>query len=288
MTATDRTSALATRWVAAYTRRLDPEVAARRRAELASDLWEQRAHANQVGAPGLLVALSILRRAVLGVPADLHWRHQQLAAAHGRPRRQGGWQMASTRTRALARSWWRVLAVLIIPGYAVVAYGIMIINDAPEPLWPNLFTTGAIVAIAAAVLIAAGIVARHWARATGDVLIALGALPAAIMTVWLFPAVNEGNLFVGGGWIGAVWVLAPLAMLLVVVMAVLDAADARSLAGRTTSAQRWRLAAAASAAVVITGIGFTQVNPVVVLAMGGTALLAILAVAGYRRRRRTA
>ena len=68
MTTSDRTTALVIRWMAVYTHSLDPAVAARRQAELASDLWEQRAHARQVGAPDPLVALSILRRAVTGVP----------------------------------------------------------------------------------------------------------------------------------------------------------------------------------------------------------------------------
>lgn len=121
MTAAGRTAALVLRWVAVYTRSLDPEVAARRQAELASDLWEQRAHARQVGAPDLLVALSILRRAVAGVPADLLWRRHQLAAAHGRPRRQRRRPVASTRTRALARTWWLVLAALFVPDRSLVA-----------------------------------------------------------------------------------------------------------------------------------------------------------------------
>jgi|SRR5215218_5670019 hypothetical protein len=58
MTTSDRTTALVIRWMAVYTRRLDRAVAARQQAELASDLWEQRAHARQVGAPDPLVALS--------------------------------------------------------------------------------------------------------------------------------------------------------------------------------------------------------------------------------------
>jgi hypothetical protein len=128
MTTSDRTTALVIRWMAVYTRSLDPAVAARRQAELASDLWEQRAHARQVGAPDPLVALSILRRAVTGVPADLRWRQHQLAAARGRPRRQPGWQLSSTRTRALAsipvalpgRAWsngsgWRSLSSTELP-----------------------------------------------------------------------------------------------------------------------------------------------------------------------------
>jgi hypothetical protein len=160
MTATGHTTALVLRWVAVYTHRLDPEVAARRQAELASDLWEQRAHARQVGAPDPLVALSILRRAVAGMPADLHWRHHQLAAAHGRPLGQRRWPMASTRTRALARTWWLVLAALLVPLYVLGAFGIMGLDTSTDPWWPKLWYTGALVMIVGAALIAASLAGR--------------------------------------------------------------------------------------------------------------------------------
>jgi hypothetical protein len=276
MTATDRTTALVIRWVAAYTRSLDPVLAARRQADLASDMWEQRAHARQVGAPDPLVALSILRRAVTGVPADLLWRHHQLAAARGHPRRQRGWQLTSTRTRALARTWWLVLAALFIPLYALGAFGIMGLDTSTDPWWPKLWYTGALVMIVGAVLIAAGIVARRWARASGDVLIAIGALPLTVSIV----GVDDSLLRV-----------VAVATLLVIIMAVLDAADTRSLAGRANRGHRWLLAAATAAAATIAGLGMAQADaaPVVVLsAMGGAALLAVFAIVAYRHRRRTA
>ena len=64
MTTSDSTTALVLRWVAVYTRSLDPAVAARRQAELASDMWEQRAHARQVGAADPLVAKALVHRGV--------------------------------------------------------------------------------------------------------------------------------------------------------------------------------------------------------------------------------
>jgi hypothetical protein len=274
MTAAGRTAALVLRWVAVYTRSLDPEVAARRQAELASDLWEQRAHARQVGAPDPLVALSILRRAVAGVPADLLWRRHQLAAAHGRPRRQRSWPVASTRTRALARTWWLVLAALFVPLYLLGVFGIMGLDTSTDPWWPKLWDTGALVMLVAAVLIAAGLLARRWARATGDVLVAVGVLPLTISVSQL--DANPPRVVA-------------VSTLLVTVMAVLDAADAASLTGRAGSAHRWPLAAATAAAAAIAGLGMAQADtaPAVVLStMGGAALLAVLAVAGYRHRRR--
>ena len=115
--------------------------------------------------------------------------------------------------------------------------------------------------IVAAVLIAAGILARRWARATGDVLVAVGALPLTISVSQL-----DANLPR----------VVAAATLLVTVMAVLDAADAASLAGRVGGAHRRPLALATAAAAAA----------VVLSTMAGAALLAVLAVAGYRQRRR--
>jgi len=276
MTASDRTAALVLRWVIVYTRRLDPEVAARRRAELASDLWEQRTHGRRVGAVDPLVALSILRRAVAGVPADLLWRHQQLAAARGRPARARRWPVASARARALARGWWLALAALFVPLYVFGAFGIMNLDTSTDPWWPKLWYTGALVMLAGAVLVTAGLLARRWARTTGDVLIAIGALPLTVSI---------------GGLGDSVYRVVAVVTLLVLIMAVLDAADARSLSGRVGTGRRWLLAAATAAAAAAAGLGMfrTDADTAVVLsAMAGAALLAVLAILGHRRRRRAA
>ncbi|HEV8651900.1 MAG TPA: hypothetical protein VG276_21515 [Actinomycetes bacterium] len=273
MTTTDHATTLVTWWVRVYTRHLPPAIAERRQAELVSDLWEQRAHAHQVGAPVLAVTLSILRRTAAGIPADPHWRHGQLAAARGRPHPQQGWRMTSTGTRALVRNWWLILAALLIPLQAVAAFGIMGLDTSTDPLWPKLWYTGALVMVIGAVLIAAGIVARRWARATGDVLIAIGVLPLTISlaTVGSTP-----------------FVAVPLVTLLVISIAVLDAADARSLAAPANGARRWLLTAATVMAATLVGIGMARAgaDPVaVVLVMVGAALIALLAVIGQRLRR---
>jgi hypothetical protein len=273
MTATDRTAALVLRWVGVYTRRLDPEVSASRRAELASDLWEQGAHGRRVGAPDSVVALSILRRAVAGVPADLLWRRQQLATARGRPARARRRPAASTRARALARGWWVALAALFVPLYVLGAFGIMNLDTSTDPWWPKIWYTGALVMVVGAVLIAAGILARRWARATGDVLIAVGTLPLTVSI---------------GGLGDSVYRVVAVVTLLVLIMAALDAADARGLSGRVGSGRRWLLAAATVAAAAIAGLGMFRADAdtaVVLSAMAGAALLAVLAIRGRRRRR---
>jgi hypothetical protein len=71
-------------WVAWYTRGLPGEVRDARRAELRSDLFEQRRHAEDGGQGRLRWSLQVGGRMVRGVPDDLWWRFAQQAAA--RPR----------------------------------------------------------------------------------------------------------------------------------------------------------------------------------------------------------
>lgn len=77
---------LVSRWAALYTRGLSATVAAGRRDELASDLWEQGAASDARGGSGAATGISILGRAARGVPADLHWRRRQLRPASPRDR----------------------------------------------------------------------------------------------------------------------------------------------------------------------------------------------------------
>jgi MYXO-CTERM domain-containing protein len=200
MNAADRAAALVAWWVATYSRHLPSEVADRRQAELASDLWEQRAYGRLVGAPAPAVALSILRRMTAGMPADLRWRHHQLAATRGRPLVRGGRPVL----RTLARNWWLVLAALV--GLFEVGFGVAI----PLEEGPTFDTVGGGALIAAAgLLILAGIaVRRRRSRVAGDVMIAIGPLPTVAFLWMILPA---------------------LAGVPVIVAATLDVAEARSL-----------------------------------------------------------
>ena len=90
---------LALWWVDRYTRGLAAAARSDRRAEIASDIWEQRA------APGATKAtqLTILSRCIRGVLADLSWRHAQ---------RRGSWLPSA---RALARgAGWSIAAVAYV------------------------------------------------------------------------------------------------------------------------------------------------------------------------------
>ena len=205
MNAANHAATLVAWWVTTYSRHLPAEVAERRQAELASDLWEQRAWGQVVGAPAPAVALSMLRRMAAGMPADLRWRHHQLAATRGRPLVAGGRPVL----RTLARNWWLVLAALV--GLFEVAFGVAI------PLHDGVnFDTvggGAIVATAGLLVLGGLAVRQRRSRVVGNLMIAVGAMP---MMPWL-------------------WIIPlPLAGLTVIVAATVDAAEARSLGQRPT------------------------------------------------------
>lgn len=71
-----RADALVLGWCRWYTRDLPEPVATARRAEIASDLYEERTLAAEAGEP--VASRSYVGRLVRGVPADLSWRRAQL------------------------------------------------------------------------------------------------------------------------------------------------------------------------------------------------------------------
>lgn len=161
MTAEDRAAAFAARWVRCYTARVDAEAADGRRAEIASDVWEQRAHGRSVGAPPRAVALSIVRRVVGGVPADLVWSRQQRSRGPER-------EVVMSRYHR----WWTA-------GAAAVAlfYVVLVVQD------PS--ARSALAALCAVmVLVGIGVRTRH--RAVGDVLLAVAVAPA-VVAIWFWP-----------------------------------------------------------------------------------------------------
>jgi hypothetical protein len=201
MSTADRMAAVVTWWVARYTRRLPAEAAELRQAELASDLWEQRTYGRVVGASTAAVALSILRRMAAGMPADLRWRHRQLAATRGRPLGAGGRPVL----RTLARNWWLILAALV--GLFEVVSGVGMFAEGN----PGSIAGGAIIA-GGGLLVLGGIILRQRGlRVAGDRMIVVGALPT-LPWMWM--------------------ILPPLAGLTVIMAAAIDAAEARTLGER--------------------------------------------------------
>jgi hypothetical protein len=104
-------AALTRAWVAAYTLGVVHPLRDERRAELASDIWEQ-AHATP--APGAVHALSLLWRCLRGVPADLSWRIEHRAGTG--PALGGAMSRAGARTRRAATRGASLLALLAAGG----------------------------------------------------------------------------------------------------------------------------------------------------------------------------
>jgi hypothetical protein len=272
VTIADRTAALVVWWVATYTRRLPGEVAARRRAEVASDLWEQRAHGRAVGTPAAAVALSILGRMAAGIAADLRWRHQQLAAAEGRPLRPGGRHLP----RTLAQNWWLMLAVLLGMVEVVVGIGTALQGNSGVgillPGDPSSTARRAAIITAGGLLTLWGIAQRRRARVAGDLLIAAGTLPPV---AWL--------------WTGGPAVIVSLVALTVIVAAVVQAAQVRSLGrrGAPLPANDRMLLGNAVVLIAVVAAAALLGRPTASALTVNLVFLGLLAYVGLRRRRRT-
>ena len=261
MNAADRAAAVVAWWVATYSRHLPAEVAERRRAELASDLWEQRTWGRAVGAPAPAVALSILRRMAAGMPADLRWRHYQLAAARGRPLVPGGRPVL----RTLARNWWLVLAALV--GLFEVAFGVAMPLE--EGGHAESIAGGALIATAGLLVLGGIAVRQRRSRVAGDVMLAVGAMPM-LPWLWIIPL--------------------PVAGLTVIVAATVDTAEARSVGRRSAplgGAERLLLRTAAALAAAI--VAYLVIGTPLLIAFAAAPVLVGLVVhLGLRRARRVA
>lgn len=200
MTAEDRAAGFATWWVRRYTARVGAEAAEGRRAEIASDLWEQRAHGRAVGAPPRTVALSIVRRVAGGVPADLAWSRQQRVEPSARPPAR---EVPVSRMARLAKHWWWTVAALPV----ALFYAVLFVGDLQDPASRPVEEWSVLAALCAAVVLA-GVGLRGRNRVVGDVLLAVSVAPAVVV-IWFWPVALTASL--------------------VLVFAVVDLADARAL-----------------------------------------------------------
>jgi hypothetical protein len=166
--------ALALAWVRIYTRGLPAPVRDARRAEIESDLWEQRHEEQSRRRRAFATALDVLGRALRGVPSDLSWRLQQRA--------RGG---AARRLRmgvvAARRHGWTVFPALVELGYitGVAGIGTPSAVDAPEQL--------AMAVGAAAILCGMLGLWRGAAPVAGAWLVCLGALAPTLLIARIAP-----------------------------------------------------------------------------------------------------
>ena len=179
MTAGDHTAALVARWVAWYTRHLPTEVAERRRAELASDLWEQRADARALGTPApddrCAAWSSGCRPTCAGGRSS--WRLRG-----GRVSDRGTWRG----WRALVGGWWLGLAALV--AVCQIAFGVVTARD----VFPGAAARGPTL-MAGGLLMLGGLALRRRSRVASDLTIAAGALPGV-------PWIWTGSIWFGRHW----------------------------------------------------------------------------------------
>jgi hypothetical protein len=167
--------AIARRWTGCYTRRVDAELAARRRAEIRSDLHD---HAAERGASHGQ-QWEVLGRVLWGIPADLSWRR---AARVSRPR---------ARTTGASMKLRRVtLAVLV----ALVAFLVWAAIGALHADGGGIRYT-ALFALAVAA-VGAGIALRDRAPGIAAFLMLAGAAAPMAIFYWMAPVFVPGFLVV--------------------------------------------------------------------------------------------
>ncbi|MDQ7992830.1 MAG: hypothetical protein REI45_09160, partial [Propionicimonas sp.] len=167
-------------WVGCYTGWVGAEASERRRAEIESDLWEQQADASARDLPPATVALSIARRVVAGIPADLLWVHKQRMAARGRPAERKA-RLMNAIGRLAATWWWTVAAATLAGIYIWLGIGNLRMPGIP-------YLDGAIQAFGLAALMTAGIaLLRPMPRLAGILAVAGGLAGVAI---WWSPVIQ--------------------------------------------------------------------------------------------------
>lgn len=190
-----RAEAFTLAWARLYTRGLSHAAAQRRLRELGSDCFEQRRWGGEIGASPIAVAASMVTRTLAGMPADLLWRQAQIATSRDGSLEPRGRPMG----RWLKDNWWIALGGLV--GVFLIVLGVSLpFEDRTIGAW-----IGGAVHAALGLTMLAGIRLRRARRRRGDVMIAGGTL-ALMPWVWT--------------------IVLPVVGLLVLVPALLDAADA--------------------------------------------------------------
>ncbi len=179
----------ALRWVCCYCRLVGTEAAERRRAEIESDLWEQRTDARESGGRSIAVAASIVWRVVGGMPDDLLWvRTQRLAMRGQRAERKAS--AMNPLGNPLARWWWVAGAAVLAAFFLWAGIDNLVGDYAPLP------EAAAQCFIYLAILLA-GIACSYNAPRTSAALVAMGALPTLV--AWWAPLLLVFGVLVAAG-----------------------------------------------------------------------------------------
>ncbi|HEX5728203.1 hypothetical protein [Microbacterium sp.] len=240
-------AAVALRWVDWYSGLVSTEAAERRRAEIESDLWEQRSDARENGGRSSFVAGAIALRVVGGVPDDLLWVRTQRLAMRGQ-RADGKASAMNSREDSPARWWWVAGAAVLAALY--LGFGLDNLYGDYGPL-----PASAALCFACLAILLAGIACRVKAPRASGALISAGALPL-LMAYWAPPLMIAG--------------------LAVAVGAMIEVAR-RSAVGPAARAGAvlGSVLLSFGAIVPILGLGFTPViTPLVAIALGTAAVTA--------------
>jgi hypothetical protein len=157
--------ATARAWTAIYTRKLPDDVAARRRDEIASDLFE---HADELG-PSSGQQLAVVGRVLWGIPADLSWR-REARASHAR-------RVTSGEPMKLNR----VMQVIVALICAFCGYGALMMlgfGGSGIPFTIPLFVGAALIVV--------GLVQRTKAPRRSTVLLVVGTAAPMVAFYWMF------------------------------------------------------------------------------------------------------
>lgn len=168
-------------WVRLYTAGLPPAVRDGRRAEVASDLWEQECDAGAVCCRPDDTAWQMFSRWLLGISADLSWRFEQMGA-HRRagkiPERSGNMNTLVAQGALLA------LAVLLTLGFAAGGVALIAATSSTSQYYPENVILGAL-GTSGAVIFLIGLYITRWRPLLGGGLLVAGAIPMGLMVVWL-------------------------------------------------------------------------------------------------------
>jgi hypothetical protein len=189
----EKSAAVVRRWVAIYTRGLPSEVRQNRRDEIDDDLWSQLLECSESGRTDRSMSGEVVARLVLGIPADVSWRVEQIRFA--RNRATGG-RSALMHAPGLA-----ILAILGGIGWAIWPIPQALVGrewPAGEPVSLLLFVTvvvgawllaGAVIGLA----IRAGDKIRPVTAAIASVGALIGAAGLFGGAIWLFVGLPLGS-----------------------------------------------------------------------------------------------
>ena len=172
-------------WTRTYSRGLPAGTAQDRRGEIESDLFDELAAARAAGLREATVSRTILTRMLLGVPADLSWRHQHRRAA----RSAGGRRVAVNRTPRTSRALASILSVPVLLWSIYVGIGWTLVGSDEE--WTDGRWVGLVV-IGGAVAALVGMVLLALGHSDGAFLVAIAALGSTGWFLWapVVPAVG--------------------------------------------------------------------------------------------------